>query len=84
MLSLLGPFRERVGDRALSDLPPEERLFFGGTGHLTPAGNALAATLLAEFLEGSVLPRPTAPSSPGEDPRPPAALLPARRPASVP
>jgi hypothetical protein len=51
--SLAQAFRARAGGGSSTEVPPEELLYFGGSGHFTEAGNALAADEIARWLSGS-------------------------------
>lgn len=61
LLSLTGSFRHEAGGLTAKETPPEDLLLFGGGGHFTEAGNALAARELHLFLkEQNVLDTPDA------------------------
>lgn len=51
LLSLTGSFREEAGGLTAKETPPGDLLLFGGGGHFTEAGNALAARELYLFLK---------------------------------
>ena len=46
-------FRKDARGRTVSETPEDELLFFGGSGHFTPRGHALAAKVLDENLQAS-------------------------------
>jgi len=50
-LSLAGSFRQEAGGLTARETPPRDLLLFGGGGHLTEAGNALAAREVYLFLQ---------------------------------
>jgi len=51
LLSLTGSFRQEAGGLTARETPSRDLLLFGGGGHLTEAGNALAAREVYLFLK---------------------------------
>jgi len=50
VVTMRDEFLRASGGRTVSETPPADLLFFGGNGHLSERGNALAARILHRFL----------------------------------